>query len=291
MESNHSKIKLDENLNKIIKSNPKLEYILDENKEIYYEPPSIRLDPIKMNLLQKLIITEDPMILEYLMNNIHLYIDDINYQNTYGHTALMIVCKHIHEKKLDLVKLLLENGADPNLRDNQGNNSIINACYDDVFKNSNEIIKMLSNYKTNINLQNTDGDTALILSCKHIVFKEKNIKVLLENGADPNIQNKDGFTALMLLCEELDVHYNMEIYNIYYFTIIKSNRDITFKKYNAKYHIIYMKILLEYNSDISLKNNKGLTVSDIILQKPRTYSIDIMLKLLLDYGQFLKKNH
>lgn len=92
MGSKYSKITVDENLNDIIKSNPKLLYLLDDDKEKEYNIGLIKSRNI--NLLQKLILisNEYSIIFEYLIENIHLYKNEIDHQNEIGLTALMIVC-------------------------------------------------------------------------------------------------------------------------------------------------------------------------------------------------------
>ena len=59
-----------------------------------------------------------------------------------------------------MVQLLLDNGADPNIRDHEGENALIIAVY--------------------------EGDTEMV-------------QLLLNKGADPNIRDNDGCTPLIIL--------------------------------------------------------------------------------------------
>ena len=78
-----------------------------------------------------------------------------NLQNNSGITALMVAAKAGHT---EVVRVLLEGGADPNIQD-------------------------------------TTGVTALMAAAQ--AGHTEVVRVLLEGGADPNIQNKEGLTALM----------------------------------------------------------------------------------------------
>ena len=65
----------------------------------------------KLNLLQIMILkSNNDTIKNFLKNNIHLFKDDINYQNEKGWTVLMMACCNSnHYSNNEIVKLLLEN--------------------------------------------------------------------------------------------------------------------------------------------------------------------------------------
>ena len=284
MKFKYSKITVDEKLNNIIKSNPKFEYLLDDDTEKKYDIFILKKSR-KINLLQKLIlISKDPIILNYLIQNINLYIDHINIKNEIGCSSLIIACGNINENSIVLIKLLLENGADPNIQDNGGHTAMHHIC-SNLDPISKEIIKILLNYKANINLQNTRGDTALILSCelKNLIIDKEFIKVLLENGADPNLQNKNGLTALMIFCKNLDEYYSMQTFGIIY-SIANFNSNYSIKNFDNDFSIENVKILLEYNANLSVKNNNGMSILDIMKKIPLRYSNNVIIKLLSDYN-------
>ena len=92
---------------------------------------------------------------------------NINLQNIYGHSALMLASKFSNYfSSIETVKLLLDNGADPNLKNKDGNTVLI------------IVLK-------NINLSNQFYRSSSI----------DIVKLLLEYGADPNIKNKEGKSA------------------------------------------------------------------------------------------------
>jgi len=90
---------------------------------------------------------------------------DINFQSdgyNNGSTALSLASGDGHT---DMVELLLDHRADPNIPDNHGGTALIWAAADDVVGPRKEIVEI--------------------------------VKLLLDNGANPNIQDQWGNTALM----------------------------------------------------------------------------------------------
>lgn len=108
----------------------------------------------------------------------------------------------IHEaalRSIDLVKLLLQNGADINLKNDNGNNPLMRSMqYGDV---SDDIIKFLIENTTNLDSKNNDGETSLMTAIKHEVSDDI-IKVLVENTTNLDLKNNDGNTALHIAIQK-----------------------------------------------------------------------------------------
>ena len=81
------------------------------------------------------------------------HVKDINSKSGYGTPLMAATVK----KNSNLVKLLLENNANPNLTDQ--NNST--ALHFSVIFNQQEIIELLIKYKANPNIKDNRGNTAL----------------------------------------------------------------------------------------------------------------------------------
>ena len=90
------------------------------------------------------------------------------------------------------VRELLDSGEDPNTREYYTNlPALIRASE----YGHTEIVRLLLDRGADINSQNDSGDTALIIKSKH--GKVDMAEFLLDCGADPNIKNIKGDTALM----------------------------------------------------------------------------------------------
>ena len=97
----------------------------------------------------------------------------------------------IYMRDLDAVKQHIKYGTDVNvLEPSMKSTPLITAAA----LGEPEAAKILIEAGADINLKNMDGSTALMVA---IVFgKDKVAKVLIDNGADLNVKNKDGSTAL-----------------------------------------------------------------------------------------------
>ncbi len=112
------------------------------------------------------------------------------------YTPLQIAVKN---NNIEMVKLLLENHADVNLKD-------INGCtplHWAVECNNIEIVKLFIENGAGINAQDETLATTLYLSIytKNIEM----VKLLLENGADPNIKDVGGFIPLDVVLKKYDI--------------------------------------------------------------------------------------
>jgi ankyrin repeat protein len=90
------------------------------------------------------------------------------------------------------VSALLQSGADVNGRTGSGSYALNNAAVE----NEVEIIKLLLEHGANPNVQNSQGDTPLICATKYAGGKSATVKLLVEAGTDLAITDKDGMTAL-----------------------------------------------------------------------------------------------
>lgn len=132
---------------------------------------------------------------------IKIHPGSINYQNSRTESALSILI-HKYVLSVDLVKILLEAGADPNIESNCAKTCckqtvlmhLAHSCSNKTIK---PIIKLLLRYGANINQIDDRGNTALILASINYNKNNDNmiiVKTLLRCGADPNIENDAGNT-------------------------------------------------------------------------------------------------
>lgn len=114
---------------------------------------------------------------------------DINAGYSSGLTPLMYASRH---NTAEVVAFLLQNGANPNMRDDTGMSAIMHAAR---YNPEPDVIKALAAAGAELNLQNVDGRTALILAAQktenHAVLRE-----LLLAGADPFVKDSKGCDAM-----------------------------------------------------------------------------------------------
>lgn len=95
-------------------------------------------------------------------------------------TALHIVIKRNEPDDYRIALLLLQKGADPNLRDQEGNTALMAA----VNSGNVEVIPLLLKVKANINQGNVSGETPLIRAVQRRDLQL--VRTLLTAGADPD---------------------------------------------------------------------------------------------------------
>lgn len=152
---------------------------------------------------------------------------DVNGLDEIGNTAL---CSAAFGGDLEIVRALLEAGADPNLApEPEPNEDESNTPL--WFANSADITKLLIDAGADINFQNYSGDTILMMTARRWGALKK-MKVLLENSADINIKDNEGKTALMYAVKDKD-------------------------------NLGKVKLLIEFGADINTKDNDGNTALNI----------------------------
>jgi len=112
---------------------------------------------------------------------------DINAPSNDGITPLAWAAQRGYE---EVVMLLLENGADPNIKDNEGSSLIHHAASGP----ETTLRNVLAWKNIIIHNQTSDGLTALHIAAQRC--KVSSVEALLDAGIDPNISSYSGKTAL-----------------------------------------------------------------------------------------------
>ena len=166
----------------------------------------------------------------------------------------------INKYLLELTKLLLENGADPNLQTATGQAPLYYAVRAENF----DLVKLLIENGADVNVQDKDDETPL----HYAAFWDSVdiIKLLIENGVDPFIKNKDGKIPLDY-CKNQEVRQLLEDYMKKYHSIqekIKRNESSIFDNdlLDSAYYnnlIEVKKCVYSGNYDINVQDDKGYT--------------------------------
>lgn len=204
---------------------------------------------------------------------------NVNAKDAAGRTLLhYAVSSGNHE----LIKLLIEQGADSGIFDNDGFSPI--HCADLL---NAESIKLLINPQ-NVNAQNKYGATLLHLSA--LRGNQELIEFLLKNGADPEIRNKNGNLAIHLI--PLNSPTNVDGFKL----LVAKTKDINtpglggysaLDKASSMNRIDYVTVLLEKGANPNQPGQKG----ELALHLAAQFGYLDIVKLLVAKMSSDKINH
>ncbi|WP_157153243.1 ankyrin repeat domain-containing protein [Brachyspira murdochii] len=174
-------------------------------------------------------------------------------RSDYDYTPLMIA---VYKKDYDMVKYLLDKGANPNTANNENKTALMIA----IANNNFDISKLLIQQGANINTQDEYGYTALMRAA--MIGSYEMVKFLLENGADVNTKDNDGNTVLY--------------YNIRYDHYGKEEMLENAKK--------IFNLLIKYGADVNTKDNYGASLLNAAYSLEGLTPNREMFKVLVENG-------
>jgi hypothetical protein len=127
-------------------------------------------------------------------------VEDINYTNKFGNTALTLAAFKGHHQA---VQLLLARGADVNHANSRGDTALMLASFGGACRpEAVGAVKVLITRGADVNHANNEGNTALTLAAHG--GHTKTVQLLLKKGANINHANNEGKTALDLAEERCE---------------------------------------------------------------------------------------
>ncbi|ADG70335.1 ankyrin repeat domain-containing protein [Brachyspira murdochii] len=174
-------------------------------------------------------------------------------RSDYDYTPLMIA---VYKKDYDMVKYLLDKGANPNTSNNENKTALMIAIANDNF----DISKLLIQQGANINTKDEYGYTALMRAA--MIGSYEMVKFLLENGANINTKDNDGNTVLY--------------YNIRYDHYGKEEMLENAKK--------IFNLLIKYGADVNTKDNYGASLLNAAYSLEGLTPNREMFKVLVENG-------
>ena len=135
---------------------------------------------------------------EYIDEYLHLYPSLINKVISSGNALILAVTNLKMSSTEETIRILLRHNENINFQNTFGTTALMYAArYSETRCNVN-IIKLLLDHNANVNIKNISGTTALLYASMELGrnSNENAVKLLLEYNADVNIQDNAGYTAL-----------------------------------------------------------------------------------------------
>lgn len=159
-----------------------------------------------------------------------------------------LLLQSIQNDDFEQVKALIDQGANINLKDPDGN-PILHLTH------NSDILKFLIQSGADVNATNADG-YSLIYGHK----TPRAINLLVKYGAKVNVKSKDGFSPLCL--EVANNHLDTAK------ALLDAGADVNYKICHGATVLFFcktikmLKLLIEYGADINVKNDYGYMVTE-----------------------------
>lgn len=181
---------------------------------------------------------------------------NVNALDNNGTTALMAAIRNQEYHREEIIKTLIDKGADVNLISTERERRT--PLHLAINENNENIVKLLIKSGANVNAKDSSGNTPIITAFNRDQFSADIIKLLLEHGADVNTMTKDGQTLLDIMLEK---------YVRYRKIVFESSKNDTYERSSrsdgrAKYRITKMKEAIEL---ILAKNARTTSVKELNL--------------------------
>ncbi len=187
------------------------------------------------------------------------------------------------ENDAEIIEILIQNGADPNLRDQNGEAPL------HMYERSVEAFKKLIELGADPNLATKDQRTPIFYIRKSI----PHLEILMAAGADPNAQQYDGTTILHWYVRGIDTQEDFEFVK----ALIHHGADVSITDidgitplFNLTSHVdtdlteAALELLLRHGADINHQSKEGWTVVSIMAGWPVTDGHSRKLQWLLSKG-------
>jgi ankyrin repeat protein len=222
---------------------------------------------------------------------------DINYVNKRGFTALgyaiqnnnfdivkLFLLKKAYidtyivsiinkNTRVDIIDLLLSNGLDLELTDQDGDNLLINSV-----ENCNyELTSMLIKRRADINVRDRIGDTPLIIALNNSDYDH--IKMLVDSGADVNVKDRNGWSCLMLA---IKICRHQKIDQTSFIDLFISNKA-NINYFNKKDECA-LKVAIMYNNYMIIEHIIVNNITKIIIRDNDTKIS--LIKNIMDLSKF-----
>ena len=194
---------------------------------------------------------------------------DPNILNNNGVTALYIASKNGHYQ---VVELLLKQQANPNVQLPNGQTALYTASQNDHY----HVVELLLNHEANPNIKEENDWTTLMIASQNGNYQV--VELLLKQQADPNIPHKNGTTALYIASEKGHDHVVELLLKKQADPNIKDEEDWTalmISSQNGYYQVV--ELLLKQQADPNIKNKNGATALHVASENGHYQVVELLL--------------
>jgi len=205
---------------------------------------------------------------------------DINYKNEYNKTGLIYASKSGH---INIVKFLVENGANLNIQDVNQNTALMHA----IFYNNVDVIEYLIIQGSDLSLKNIHG------SIIHNATSIGNLKIIDElynRGCDIEEKDENGNTCVFIAT--LNSNYDVVKYLIKKSVNLNLLNNMVIKDTEHRENVSLLHICIKYDLFelmlLFIRNKINLNIKNNFNETPLKYACRlnkiIFVKLLLQKG-------
>lgn len=208
---------------------------------------------------------------------------DININAQFGYYNINCINEAMDHENIDLIELLLQNGANVNSKTSTKDTILFKA----LEKKNIDVVKLLLTHGAKVNILGQNGDSPLTYAIENCDCQM--VDTLLQNGANVNFKNSNHDIPLIVAVD--NPRENLEIVKI--LVQCGANLDAQDSYGNTALHLAVknedlelVKYLVEKIPNYLIKNKQEMTVIDIAVSSCYSWSInmDILLVLLKHYN-------
>ena len=221
------------------------------------------------------VISQRPLKVLLILKYYPKYVNSRDEDNT---TALMEASFH---GNMNMVNLLLEHGANPDLENNNGDTAITDAALGNPFGRGHiHVIRLLLEKGANIDYQNYKGETALIITSSD--GNRDVVRLLIEHGANLNLQKKNTKETALIEASYEDYPHIVSM-------LIRAGANLNMEEKTHKTalmaasrrgHIEIVRMLLEAGADFNKR--RALVISPLFFAEKHGHTE--VVQLLRQYG-------
>jgi len=202
---------------------------------------------------------------------------DMNIRDDDGMTPLM-VC--LNRGNTDMSAYLISKGANLDVKDEYGNTALMRAIKD----NSLYLVRMMIEKGANTRIRDDNGNNTLMVHMGNPSSSLYILTLLLNTGMSPDTQNVDGMTPLMRAASRRDPLFLVELLKHGANPNIRNDNGDTALIIAARNGLVEnVRILLKHGAYTNIKNTKGETAYTV------TYNTEIR-NLISKYSSSMMSN-